>query len=68
MQRRIPMFTGERSSNVLYGLALAEHRVRDVEPRELPLLRAPQVQRLDEPVVAVAPRLELERADAVVLL
>mmetsp|Transcript_11136 Transcript_11136/g.36658 ORF Transcript_11136/g.36658 Transcript_11136/m.36658 type:complete len:530 (-) Transcript_11136:70-1659(-) len=49
----------------LVELALAEDVPRDVEPRVLPHHRLVQVERLEEPVVRRAARLELERAERV---
>mmetsp|Transcript_23033 Transcript_23033/g.50504 ORF Transcript_23033/g.50504 Transcript_23033/m.50504 type:complete len:422 (-) Transcript_23033:839-2104(-) len=46
-------------------LALAQHRVRDVQPRVLPHVRQVRVQALQQPVVGGAAALKLERAEGV---
>ena len=47
-------------------LALRHHRVGQVQTPELPHVRAPHVQLVHQPVVALAPHLELQRAERVV--
>ena len=52
------------SLHQLQQLALAHHRVGQVEPRELDLLRVVDAQLVEEPVVERPVVLELQRADA----
>ena len=47
-------------------LPLGHHRVVQVQPAELPHVGAPDVQLVHEPVVGLAPDLELQRAERVV--